>query len=252
MLGCAKDDAPGGMPKQRRTWGLLKNRNTAPLWRGTGIFGGKMAFTDGGDEWIGRVLSEARFAPYLGECGGDAAAAWRLYILNVSISMAFYPLLHFAEIALRNALHRELVARFGRTDWWVVAPLDEHGQRLVKQAQEKVSVPHSPQNTNDLMAKLAFGFWVSLVSQTYDRALWVPGLYRAFPNYRGRRDALHAELKEVLGLRNCVMHHEPVTRRDLEAKHHTIYSLFDHISADLAAAMRQIDQVPSMLSSVER
>jgi len=62
-----------------------------------------MAFTDGDEEWIGGVLSQARFGPYLAECGGDAAAAWRRYILNISISMAFYPLLHFAEIALRNA-----------------------------------------------------------------------------------------------------------------------------------------------------
>ena len=211
-----------------------------------------MAFTGGDEEWIGRALSEARFAPYLAECGGDAVAAWRLYILNIRISMAFYPLLHFAEIALRNALHRELGAQFGRADWWTVAPLDEHGQRLVKQAQEKVSAHYSHHNANDLMTKLSLGFWVSLTSRTYDRALWVPALHRAFPNYRGRRDALHAELREVLTLRNCVMHHEPVLRRDLKAKHDTIYRLFDHMSPDLAAAMRQIDQVPSVLRSVDR
>lgn len=211
-----------------------------------------MAFIDGDEEWIGGVLSEVRFAPYLAECGGDAAAAWRLYVLNISISMAFYPLLHFAEITLRNALHRELGAHFRRADWWAVAPLDGHGQRLVKRAKEKASAPHSPQNAGDLMTKLTFGFWVSLVSRTYDRALWVPALHRAFPNYHGRRDALHAELREVLGLRNCVMHHEAVLRRDLEAKHDTIYRLLDYISPDLAAAIRQIDRVPSMLRSADR
>jgi hypothetical protein len=206
-----------------------------------------MALTDDNADWIGKALSEARLAPYLVECGRDVAAAWRLYMWNIGISVAFYPLLHFVEITLRNALHRELSAQFGRADWWSVAPLNEHGQHLVKQAQEKVSPPRSPQNADDLVTKLTFGFWVSLVSQAYDRALWVPALHRAFPHYRGRRDALHAELKEVLWLRNRVMHHEPIHRRDLKADHTTIYRLFDYMSSGLATAVRQVDQVPQVL-----
>jgi hypothetical protein len=206
-----------------------------------------MTFADANADWIGETLSDARFASYLVECGGDVAAAWRLYMWNIDISVAFYRLLHFVEISLRNALHRELCARYGRADWWSVAPLNEHGQRLVKQAQEKVSAPRSVQNSDDLVTKLTFGFWVSLVSQTYDRGLWVPALHRAFPNYHGRRDALHAELKELLSLRNQVMHHEPIHRRDLEADHGTIYRMLDYMSPGLAAAVRQVDQVPHVL-----
>ncbi len=206
-----------------------------------------MTVTDGNADWIGGALSEARFASYVTECRGDVEAAWRLYLWNIGISVAFYPLLHFAEIALRNALHRELSARFRRADWWSVAPLNEHGHLLVKQAQEKVCALRSPQNTDDLVAKLTFGFWVSLVSRTYDRTLWVPALHRAFPQYRGRRDVLHAELKEVLWLRNRVMHHEPIHRRDLKADHDMIYRLFDYMSSGLGAAVRQADQVPRVL-----
>jgi hypothetical protein len=206
-----------------------------------------MSFTGDNVDWIGEALSDARFAPYLAECGGDAVAAWRLYMWNIGISVAFYPLLHFVEIALRNALHRELSARFGRSDWWSVAPLNEHGQRLVKQAQEKVSAPRSPQNADNLVTKLTFGFCVSLVSRAYDRTLWVPTLHRAFPHYCGRRDALHAELKEVLGLRNHVMHHEPIHQCDLKADHDIIYRLFDYMSPDLATVVRQVDQVQHVL-----
>ncbi|MGN9890409.1 hypothetical protein [Micromonospora sp. L31] len=211
-----------------------------------------MTSTDDNDDWISEALSEARFAPYLEECGGDMAAGWRLYMWNMGVSAAFYPLLHFVEITLRNALHRELGARFGRVDWWSVAPLNDHGQQLVKQAREKLFGQRSPQNADDLVAKLTFGFWVSLVSQTYDRTLWVPALHRAFPHYRGRRDALHAELKEVLWLRNRVMHHEPIHRRDLKADHAKIYRLIDHMSSGLAAAVRLVDQVPHVLRLVDR
>jgi hypothetical protein len=206
-----------------------------------------MTFTGDNGNWIYKALSEARFASYLDECSGDAAAAWRLYMWNIGISMAFYPLLHFAEVALRNALHRELCTRFGREDWWSVAPLSQHGQRLVKHAQEKISASCSSQNADDLVTKLTFGFWVSLVSRTYDRTLWVPTLHLAFPHYRGRRDALHTELREVLCLRNRVMHHQPIHRRDLKVDRHMIYQLYDHISSDLAAAVRLVDQVPHVL-----
>lgn len=206
-----------------------------------------MTITDDNADWINTALSKAGFAPYLAECDGDVAAAWRLYMWNIGISAAFYPLLHFVEISLRNALHRELGAQFGRADWWSVAPLNEHGRRLVKEAQEKVSAPRSPQNANDLITKLTFGFWVSLVSQAYDRALWVPALYRAFPHYRGRRDALHAELREVLRLRNRVMHHEPIHRCNLQADYEAIYRLLDYMSPDLAVVVRQVDRVPHVL-----
>lgn len=206
-----------------------------------------MIGTDDGNDWIGRSLSEARFASYLAECGGDVAAAWRLYLWNIGASVAFYPLLHFAEITLRNAAHRELGARFGRADWWSVAPLDEHGQRMVKRAREKAVAHRSPQNPDDLVAELTFGFWVSLVSRSYDRTLWVPALHRAFPHYHGRRDGLHAELERVRRLRNRVMHYEPIHRRDLGADHATIYRLFDYMSSGLAAAIRPVDQVPHAL-----
>ena len=199
------------------------------------------------DDWIGVALSEARFGPYLVECGDDMTAAWRLYIWNIQVSGAFYPLLQFVEITLRNALHRELKSRFGRTDWWSAAPLDAHGQRLVKEALDKVPASRSPQNVDDVVAKLSLGFWVSLVSRSYDRTLWVPALHRAFPRYHGRRDHLHAELNEVLRLRNRVMHHEPIHQRDLEVDRARIYHLIDHMSSDVAAEVRRVDVVPQVL-----
>ncbi|UWZ60180.1 hypothetical protein Daura_48565 [Dactylosporangium aurantiacum] len=202
---------------------------------------------DNNDKWVYDVLSEARLAPYLADCGGDVAAAWHLHAWNIRISAAFFPVLQFVEVALRNKLNRELSARFGRANWWSVAPLNEHGERLVKHALEKVSAPFSSQSANDVVAKLTFGFWVSLISQTYDRTLWVPALHRAFPHYRGRRDVLHAELRQVLGLRNRVMHHEPIHRHDLAASHATIYRLFGYMSSDLAAAVRPTDEVPRVL-----
>lgn len=201
-------------------------------------------------QWISKALSEERFVPYLAECGGDVPAAWESYVRNVNIAMAFYLPLHFTEVALRNSLHDELEAHFGRPDWWTVAPLDDHGQRLVKQALEKVATSRTRQRRGGLLTKLTLGFWVSLVSHDYDRSLWVPSLHRAFPNYRGRRDDLHAELREVLALRNCVMHHERLREHDLKARYEAIYRVLNHLSPELAAAIREIDKVPDIMLTI--
>ena len=211
-----------------------------------------MTFADDENGWIVNALSAARFAPYLTECGGDSSAALRLYLWNIDVSTAFYPLLHFTEVTLRNALHRELVAQFGRADWWACAPLTDNGRRMVKKAEGAIFAPDSPRNPDDLVAKLTFGFWVSLLGRAYDRTLWVPALHRAFPHYRGRRDGLHAELGKAVWLRNRVMHYEPIHRRDLSADHAMIYRLFDYMSTGLAAAVRPIDRVPRVLRLRER
>ncbi|WP_143230876.1 hypothetical protein [Actinosynnema sp. ALI-1.44] len=206
-----------------------------------------MTATDDPNAWIPQALSEARFGKYLDAHGGDVDAAFHMYVWTVSVGGAFYPLLHFAEITLRNALHSALVAEFGREDWWTVAPLTDYSQNLVKKAQEKISGSATPPNPNQVVAKLTLGFWVSLLSDTYDRALWVPALHRAFPGYKGRRDRLHAELEALRDLRNRVMHFSPLKGRDLRADHAAIYRLYGYLSAGLSAAMRKIDQVPNVL-----
>jgi hypothetical protein len=208
-----------------------------------------MTITDGGAS-MGAMLSAARLGPYLAWHSGDLEAAWRTYSWNIQVCRAFYPLLHFAEIALRNAVHHELGSVFGRPDWWSAGLLTVHGNRLVEQAHEKARQTKPTPSTDDIVATLTLGFWVSLVSSAYDRRLWVRGLYRAFPHYRGRRDALHTDLRNVLELRNRVMHHEPIYRRDLAADHDTIYRLYAWLSIDLAARVRPLDQVPNLLEQV--
>ena len=164
-------------------------------------------------EWIRDVLSIPRFAPYLARTNGDVDAAIRLYKWNVEISAAFYTSLHCLELGLRNAMHDRLRTRFGRADWWVVAPLSDNGKRTVSSAVEKLVGRSGRRYTaDDIVAELSFGFWVSLVSRgaAYDRTLWVPALHRAFPFYRGKRKPLHDNLLAMVLLRNRIMHHEPV------------------------------------------
>lgn len=200
--------------------------------------------------WVHLALSPARFDPYRKACGGDTAAALRLYWWNIEVSGAFYGPLHCLEIALRNALHDRLRRMHGRFDWWAVAPLDADGHRRVDQAKADlrwrgVVAPCA----DDVVAELTFGFWVSLLSRRYDRRFWVPVLHTAFPHYRGRRDDLHRDLNTMRLFRNRVMHYEPVHDRPLSQRHATLYRMLDHLGPDFAAEVRRLDRVPQVLAS---
>lgn len=200
-------------------------------------------------KWIDSALSRARFAPYLAAKGGDLTAAIRLYWWNVEISSAFYPSLHCLEVAVRNAMHARLGARFRHVDWWNAVPLRDNGRLLVAEAARKVQrrTGSAPGTADDMVTELSFGFWVSLISRTYHRELWIPCLHKALFGYRGRRADLHESLLTIVFLRNRIMHHEPIHHRHLMADHGTIYRLLSYVSPDLVAQLAPFDRVPKLL-----
>jgi hypothetical protein len=206
-------------------------------------------------EWIRDVLSAPRFASYLAASGRDVGKAISLYWWNAEVSAALYIPLHCLEVALRNAMHTQLCSRYGRADWWIEAPLDGSGRRAVSAAEERLARPSGRcYDADDVVANLTFGFWVSLLSRgaAYDRELWVPALHRAFPYFTGRRQDLHADLLDVLNLRNRIMHHEPVHRRDLRGDFTKIYRLLGYISPRMVKELEARDWVGEVLRRRDR
>lgn len=200
-------------------------------------------------DWIRDVLSIPRFAPYLSRTGGDASAALELYWWNVDVSAAFYAPLHCLELALRNSANLQMVLEFGRADWWAVAPLNTGGLRIVGDTRDKLATRVQRScAADDIVAALSFGFWVSLVSNTYHRTLWTPCLHKAFPYYRGNRRQLHVDLHTMLLFRNRIMHHEPIHHRHLEADHRTILRLLGYLSPIMVEQLKPYDPVEAVLT----
>lgn len=201
-------------------------------------------------EWIREVLSAPRFAPYLTVANGDGDVAVRLYWWNVEVSAAFYTPLHCLELSLRNAIHEQLRRHFGSDAWWIAAPLNDNGKRIVSAALQKI-IGRGVRRycADDVVAELPFGFWVSLVSRgaAYDRTLWVPSLHRAFPFYKGKRKPLHDNLLAMVLFRNRIMHYEPVHHRDLRADHAKICRLLGYMSPPMAKELEALDRVPDVL-----
>ncbi|MFE7075331.1 hypothetical protein ACFU96_35085 [Streptomyces sp. NPDC057620] len=196
--------------------------------------------------------------PYLRAAGGDPEATMRLYRWNVEASEALYVPLHYVELAVRNALDGCLALKYGRPDWWSVAPLDAGGQGQIVKARSKCEEKEvkrarkqqrrrRPVTVNDVVTELTFGFWATLLVSRYDRVFWVPTLHKAFPYYTGRRDALYDDLWALVGLRNRVMHHEPIHEEDLDADHARIYRVLEALGSDLAKEVREMDRFRSVL-----
>ena len=95
------------------------------------------------------------------------------------------------------------------------------------------------------MAKLSFGFWVSLTGPggrlasedgaNYQMTLWRPALRQAFP-YREKltRKQAHGPLNDLRTLRNRIAHHEPIFSRDLAKDHERILDVIGWMSPETA------------------
>ncbi|MFE4589380.1 hypothetical protein [Streptomyces laurentii] len=200
-------------------------------------------------DWMFEVLSEARLREYARYTRGDLVQAARLYRWNIKASKALFEPLHWFEVALRNAMHRELTAHYGRADWWIVAPLNDGGARRIRDARAKCRNEGKAGTPDQIVAELSLGFWRSLLVRSYDRTLWVPTLRHAFPCYGGRRDALDDAVWSLVLLRNRVMHHEPIHHRHLAEDHDKLYTTMGYLNQDLAKEIRMTDDFPAVLAA---
>ncbi|GAA3242961.1 hypothetical protein [Nonomuraea helvata] len=165
------------------------------------------------------LLSPARLAEYETPCSGDSVAALRLHCWNTEISEAFFGPLQYLEISIRAAMTRELSAMFGRPDWWShpQAVLTYGACQRIGEATQQIQRTGLPADPQLISEELSFGFYVALLGRgkNYDQRLWRPGLYRAFPGYRGPRRDLHRKVDYLRVFRNKIAHHGPIHHRHL-------------------------------------
>jgi hypothetical protein len=202
-----------------------------------------------------------RFATYLAASGGDPAKALRLYTWNTAVSAAFYGPLQGLEVALRNALHRELSVRHG-AEWYKNpgAGLDAGALDRVRAAKDELQRGGYNPDPPHLVAALPFGFWVSLLGRggrapglgapkrDYEATSWRPALHNAFPNVRLRRAEAHSRLDYLRTFRNRIAHHEPLFAPHLAAVHASILLAVGWMSSEVRDWIAQHSRVPRLLA----
>jgi len=174
------------------------------------------------------AISAPRLNTYLAKTGGNPAGALAAYEYNLRLSGAIYEALAIVEVALRNALDRQLrtwnatqATRAGdrpfQPDWTLdPAPLLKRlvGADLRKAVQR---VPHHGRTPShdDVLAQLTFGTWRYLLpdGDPGKRYLWQACLSNAFPHLTGSTSQLLARVSGLHRYRNRVAHLEPIFGR---------------------------------------
>ena len=172
-------------------------------------------------------MSVPRFQRYLEDCNGDEAEAIRLYQWNSLLSQSLYIYVQSWEICLRNKLNDFLVWRFG-SDWpydqtRAVRVMKGNDKRRLEEtlARQEASRNACPVPTSVVVADLSAGFWVSLLSSSYDVPYaWRYNLQRIFSNDQALdRQAAWEICDNTLVLRNRIAHHEPIFHLPLESNY---------------------------------
>jgi hypothetical protein len=172
-------------------------------------------------------------------------AAWApligRYMYNVELARALVPVLHWAEIALRNRLDRVIGAAhpIGGARSFVDIPtwLDANPPVLLPNERARVEVakrnllrrpqpsapgaPPRPPTGGKLVAELSLGFWTHLLDGAYENwripnRLWPALLEPVFPHCpsaeRTRRN-VHQRYQEIKDIRNRTFHHERISHQ---------------------------------------
>jgi hypothetical protein len=179
-------------------------------------------------------LSKGRFERFLRDAGRDEVEALRLYLWNTAAAAAFYSPLQVLEVALRDAINRELCADHGDRWWerWDIH-LDWRALQQIDSVTSRLTSRKQPVTNTNVVASLTLGFWVKMLApgprNIYEEQFWRKSLYRAFPFAKGdaqlktfKRVEVFKPINGLNEFRNRVAHHVPIYDEDLNQHIDTI------------------------------
>ena len=207
-------------------------------------------------------FSPERMSTYLNATGGDREKAFHLYAWNTATSAAFYGPLQGLEVALRNAIHRQLDGCYGAA-WYdnPAAGLDAGCLKRIADAKKEVARAGHAAGPPRIVAALSFGCWISLLGSggridpagrkaDYEKTLWRPALRGAFPHRATlTRKQAHRPLDYLRTLRNRIAHHEPIFARHLSQDHQHILDVTGWISPRVRTWIEAHSRVPMLLDA---
>lgn len=175
------------------------------------------------------------------------------YVWNMALADALYCSLGAVEIALRNTIHNSLSNHFGASNWYdQTGILDQFQIDDLAEAKRKIARKQRAVTSDRVVGELTFGFWVTILSRTYDARLWrvsnAATLRAAFPyvqKSRRQRATIHQRYNEIRELRNRVSHHEPLfDDARLLRRHQDILWGIHWINPSLRQLVERLDRFP--------
>lgn len=219
------------------------------------------------------ILSPTRVDRYFVACDSDTKRAMSLYRLNLCLSQEVYTLLSCFEVALRNAIDREMSVRFGG-DWLRDSILSggifdipgcRDSAKIIAKAYQRL-LRNGTYSHHKLIAEMEFGVWKYMYAGPQYRAsgrilLGVfPDKPRSSAEIQYNNAYIFNELDGVNILRNRIAHHEPVCFARKQATidtsyimngYHTIHKLFCWMGIDGHSLLYGLDHVCSVCKKIE-
>lgn len=186
-------------------------------------------------------VSDARFAPYLEECG-TVEEAWKLYELNAQIAAALSEVIHHTEVLLRNAMSDSLANAHPFDFGWNQDSFD------ISALSTKLAKKYKrPVTKDDIIAHLNMGYWASLLSTKSDanEEIWRKYLRNAFPG-QGSRKIVAALLTDLNVLRNRCAHQDSLLNVDPTVELKKILRLASWIDQDARLWLENLERVTKL------
>ena len=205
------------------------------------------------------LFSKERLTKFYEAYPDNEQKALAHYRCNILISESFYPSLSILEVALRNAINKQLTLFFDHTEWYThlsttpglssLLPAINTAQRHITSRGEIISA-------SKIVAELSLGFWVTLFNKEYELILWKP-LRKAFPNMPKalrQRKNVSAPLNNFRLIRNRIFHNEPIcwNLSVLHDKHNQIIELLKWLDPELPDWLIKIDRFDEVLTEIKR
>lgn len=211
------------------------------------------------------VLTDARFEQYLVAANWDYAAAKDLYAWNTRISGAFYELLSYVEVSLRNAVDKALkdyeppasAVVNPNKSWWFSNPA------FLKDAHLKfadTAVGHLQRSNGDkrynysrdkIISSITFGLWEEIFSKDYEN-IFRQHLVHAFPDRRLTDIKIRKDVQKRVSslrlLRNRIAHHQHIFHLPLEERFDQAIEILTAINKDFADWVEGNSQVKYLLA----
>lgn len=197
-----------------------------------------------------------------------------LYRLNINLSQEVFTLLSCFEVALRNAIDKQLSSQLGN-DWLRDAVLPDgifdipscrDSAKIIRKAYNRLN-RNGEYSHHKLLAEMEFGVWKYMFANPQFRATGQV-LLNIFPNKpRSSREIqynqayMFNELDGVNILRNRIAHHEPIcfARRQpvistsyILNAYQTLHRLFMWMGIDSHALLYGLDHVQQVCSKINK
>ena len=197
-----------------------------------------------------KYLSEARIKAFEVI---DSENPKQIYFANVALCEAFYTSIHFLEIILRNKITKAVAIVAGE-DWLKVDKsviIDNFELENLKKSRQNLLKINKELSSDNIIAELNFGFWVSFFHKKYESKIWQKKriLQNVFPNFRNSGLLLNvkkirADLEIIRKLRNRIFHHEPIISSvpSLQLAHQLMYLYIKSMAPELVEEILQSDR----------